>query len=52
MIAKDGELPAVLEKKVWNEPLEGLLITAGGALLIANLFDISSLSTMGSYNFV
>ncbi len=52
VIAKDGELPAILEKKVWNEPLEGLLITAGGTLLIANLFDISSLSTMGSAGFL
>ena len=52
VIAKDGELPAVLAKKVWNEPLEGLLITAGGTLLIANLFDLSSLSTMGSAGFL
>jgi amino acid transporter len=52
VIAKDGELPDVLEKKVWNEPVEGLLITAGGTLLIANLFDLSSLSTMGSAGFL
>jgi len=52
VIAKDGELPAVLEKKIWNEPLEGLLITAGGTLLLANLFDISRLSTMGSAGFL
>jgi len=52
VIAKDGELPQALAKKVWNEPLEGLLITAGGTLLIANLFDIASLSTMGSAGFL
>jgi len=52
VIAQDGELPAILEKKVWNEPLEGLLITAGGTLLLANLFDISNLSTMGSAGFL
>lgn len=52
VIAKDGELPAVLEKKVWNEPLEGLLITAGATLVIANLMDLSSLSTMGSAGFL
>ncbi|AMV70495.1 amino acid permease [Desulfuromonas carbonis] len=52
VIAKDGELPELLAKKVWNEPLEGLLITAGGTLLIANLFDLSSLSTMGSAGFL
>jgi amino acid transporter len=52
VIAKDGELPRTLEKKVWNEPIEGLLISAGSTLLIANLFDISSLSTMGSAGFL
>ncbi|MEJ2720579.1 MAG: APC family permease, partial [bacterium] len=29
IIAKDGELPAVLERKVWHNPVEGLLIMAG-----------------------
>jgi amino acid transporter len=52
IIAKDGELPAVLERKVWNEPIEGLLITSGVTLLIANLVDLSSLSTMGSAGFL
>jgi len=52
VIAKDGELPAVLEKKVWNEPLEGLFITAASTLLVANFFDLSSISTMGSAGFL
>jgi amino acid transporter len=52
VIAKDGELPAPLAHKVWNEPLEGLLITAFAALLIANLVDLSSISTMGSVGFL
>jgi amino acid transporter len=52
MIAKDGELPAVLERKIWNKPVEGLLITAGVTLLVANLVDLSSLSTMGSAGFL
>lgn len=51
-IAKDGELPALLEKKVWNEPLEGLLITAAVTLVVANLFDLSSISVMGSAGFL
>ncbi len=51
-IAKEGELPALLEKKVWNRPAEGLLITAIATLLIANTFDISSISTMGSAGFL
>jgi len=52
MIAKDGELPAVLERKIWNKPVEGLLITFGVTLLVANLVDLSSLSTMGSAGFL
>jgi hypothetical protein len=52
IIARDGELPAVLEHKVWNKPVEGLLITAGVALLAANLLDLTSLSTMGSAGFL
>lgn len=52
IIAKDGELPSVLERKVWNEPIEGLLITSGVTLLIANLVDLSSISTMGSVGFL
>jgi amino acid transporter len=52
MIARDGELPAVLERKIWNEPLEGLLITSGVTLVVANLVDLSSLSTMGSAGFL
>jgi len=51
IIAKDGELPAVLEKKIWNEPT-GLLITATTTLLVANFFDLSSISTMGSAGFL
>ena len=52
IIAKDGELPAVLEHKLWNKPVEGLLITSAVTLLIANLVDLSSLSTMGSAGFL
>jgi len=52
VIAKDGELPRSMARKVWNEPLEGLLITAGATLLVANLVDLSSLATMGSAGFL
>jgi amino acid transporter len=52
IIAKDGELPSALERKVWNEPIEGLLITSGVTLLIANLVNLSSISTMGSVGFL
>jgi amino acid transporter len=52
VIAKDGELPNVLERKAWGKPIEGLLITSGVTLLIANLSDLSSMSTMGSAGFL
>jgi len=52
IIAKEGELPKALEKKIWDQPLEGLFITAGLGLLVANLLDISSISVMGSAGFL
>ncbi len=51
-IARDGELPATLERKVWGEPFEGLLITAVMTLLIANVFDLTSIATLGSAGFL
>ncbi len=51
-IARDGELPATLERKVWGQPFEGLLITAGLTLLIANVFDLTSIATLGSAGFL
>ncbi len=52
VIAKEGELPAGLEKKIWNKPIEGLLVTSALTLLVANLFDLSGISTMGSAGFL
>lgn len=52
VIAKDGELPDTLERKVWGMPIEGLLITSVLTLIIANLVDLSSLSMMGSAGFL
>jgi amino acid transporter len=51
-IASDGELPAQLERKVWGEPVEGLWITALLTLVVANFFDLTSISTMGSAGFL
>jgi amino acid transporter len=51
-IAKDGELPEILERKLWNRPMEGLLITSAATLLVSNFFDLSSISTMGSTGFL
>ena len=45
-------MPEILEKKVWKRPIEGLLLTAGVTLIVANLFDLSSISMMGSAGFL
>jgi amino acid transporter len=52
VVAKEGELPTTLEKKVWHHPREGLLITAAAALAAANLLDLSSIATSGSAGFL
>ncbi len=52
IIAKEGELPEFLEHKVWNRPLEGLLISAVITLVISNLFNLSGISVMGSAGFL
>jgi amino acid transporter len=52
IIAKEGELPEELDHMVWRRPIEGLLITSGLALLIANLFDLTNISIMGSSGFL
>jgi amino acid transporter len=52
VIAVDGELPHSLEKKIWNQPVLGLLITAALTLVVANTFDLTSISTMGSAGFL
>ncbi|MEJ2367094.1 MAG: APC family permease [Acidobacteriota bacterium] len=51
-IAREGELPAFLENRVWNKPVEGLVLTSLFALLLANLADLSSISMMGSAGFL
>jgi amino acid transporter len=52
VIAKEGELPAQLDHMVWKRPIEGLLITSVLTLLIANLFDLTNISIMGSSGFL
>jgi len=52
IIAKTGELPKQLERKIWNRPVEGLIITSTLTLIIANLFDLTSIAIMGSAGFL
>ncbi len=52
MIAKDGELPLIFERKVWHSGKEGLLITAALIILFTNLFDLSKIAMVGSALFL
>jgi amino acid transporter len=51
-IARSGELPEVLDHKVWNRPIEGLLVTTGLTRVVANAFDLSRIALMGSAAFL
>ncbi|MEZ6040409.1 MAG: APC family permease [Planctomycetaceae bacterium] len=51
-IARDGELPEMLERKVWSRPLAGVLLTTGLSLLLANGVDLQAIAIMGSAGFL
>jgi hypothetical protein len=51
-IARSGELPEAFDKKVWDRPIEGLLVTTGLTLIVANAFDLSSIALSGSAAFL
>jgi amino acid transporter len=51
-IARSGELPEALDHKVWNRPIEGLFVTTGLTLIVANVFDLSRIALMGSAAFL
>ncbi len=51
-IAAEGEAPRFLERRIWNQPVPGLALTALGALLLANLADLTAISSMGSAGFL
>lgn len=52
IIAKDGELPEYFDRKVWRNGKEGLLITSGLVVLLANLFDLGKIAMLGSASFL
>jgi len=52
IIARSGELPKAFDKKVWDRPIEGLLVTTGLTLVVANSFDLSSIALTGSAAFL
>jgi amino acid transporter len=52
IVAKAGELPSELERSYRGQHFEGTLITAGLALVIANLVPLEAIATMGSAGFL
>jgi hypothetical protein len=51
-MAKSGELPEDFTRDVTGQPVVGLLVTAGGALVVVNAADISAISLIGSAIFL
>jgi len=51
-LAKDGEIPDVLARKTWNEPLAGVLVVGGLSLVAANLIELSSIAILASAGFL
>jgi len=52
IIARSGELPRELERTMRGQHLEGTLVTAGLALVIANVVPLEAIATMGSAGFL
>ncbi len=51
-IATEGQLPGILERPIWGQPIVGLLISAGLTLVVANVLDLASVATLGSAGFL
>jgi len=52
IVARSGELPRELERSIRGQHLEGALVTAVLAVLIANLVPLEAIATMGSAGFL
>ncbi len=52
MVAKYGQLPQALEKRVWKEAVEGLFLIGLAAILLANTASLEEISTAGSGGFL
>ncbi|MGD8717344.1 MAG: APC family permease [Candidatus Zixiibacteriota bacterium] len=50
--AKEGELPALFERRTWRNNREGLYITAALTLLCANLLDLERIAALASGGFL
>ena len=47
-LAKDGELPEFIERKIWFKSSEGLYISAGLGFLFALIFNLGDIATITS----
>ena len=51
-LAKDGELPEVLEVTEWQQPAAGVLTVGGLSLVMANTIDLTSIAIIASAGFL
>lgn len=51
-IARDGQLPAMFTRSLWNRHVEGLFITAGLAIVFVLAFDLGPIAMMASAAFL
>ena len=52
MIAKEGELPEIFDRKLWGRAVEGLFITAAAVIIITNTLNLEGIAMMGSALFL
>lgn len=52
MIARDGELPEIFCRQIWERASEGLFITAALVIVFILFFDLSGIAMMGSGAFL
>ncbi|MBO8183282.1 MAG: amino acid permease [Archaeoglobus sp.] len=52
MVAKYGELPSSIERPLWRQAYEGLLVISLISLVFANVASLESISTAGSGGFL
>ncbi len=51
-LARDGEMPELLERRAWGRPVGGVLLTAGLSSLLANTVDLQTIAILGSAGFL
>lgn len=52
VLAREGQLPEIFDKKVWNEPVAGVVVTAAISVLMANAINLKEIAIIGSASFL